>query len=76
MLQPAFADRNRRGITQGFALDQGPEIVMQFSSKPVPICNLGSSLFGSSFTASIDLDFSSFIIGEGVVTAAFILTVR
>lgn len=85
MLQPSFTDwyANRR-VAQCFTLDQQTgnfnTVQSLYPAKNPYKYALGSSnrfnRSSSHITTHQDLDFSSFIIGEGVVTAAFILTVR
>ena len=70
-----------RGETQRFALDQdsGQFNAVQLSlDSQAAGCSAAASTSTatSSRTSIIDLDFSSFIIGEGSVIARFILMVR
>ena len=72
-----FDYRNsRRGVAQTLALNQ---LTGNFDAIQVSLCFQASAASCGSATtspASKDFDFSSFIIGEGVLTARFILTVR
>lgn len=67
-----------RGITKCLALDQdaGEFYAIQLSLNNQSAATSATSAAGSSWAPIIDFDLSSFIIGEGVVTARFILTVR
>ena len=79
MPDQAFRDRYAgRRKAQGLALDQDPtelDAVQQSLENQAAGCAAGSAGAGSR-TSSIDFDFSSFIIGEGVVTARLVLIVR
>ncbi len=88
MLEQPFAYRNpRRRVAQRLALDQpaGELDAVQSFSRAITRCAAGSSAAtataaGATSAATSppnkERDFSSFIIGEGVVRACFILTVR
>ncbi len=70
-----------RGKSQRLALDQGsaefdPVQSSLDNQAAVSASVLPSAAASSEAAAIIDLDFSSFIIGDGVVTAFFILMVR
>jgi len=86
-LVPDHAFRYRhgsRGITQFLALDQDSSefnavqlsLNNQAAGSTSASASVSTSSTASSRTSIIDLDFSSFIIGEGPVTAFFILMVR
>lgn len=83
-LMPDHTFRYRHGgwgKTQRLALDQdtGDFNAIQLSlGNQADGCSASTagSAAASSRTSIIDFDFSSFIIGEGVVTAFFILMVR
>ena len=82
MSNDAFRNRHAgRGVTQRLALDQCSR---EFDAVQL---SLGNQFAGAGWTSAsaagcsswasiIERDFSSFIIGEGVVTARFILMVR
>ena len=79
MPDQAFADRHTsRCKTQRLALDQGSgeldavqqRLVNQAAGCPAVAAGAGSR------TSSSDLDFSSFIIGDGVLTARLVRIVR
>jgi len=79
----AFDHRHAgRGVTQGFPLDQraGQLEAIQCGDSANPDTQAagaaGDSLGAASRVSSIDFDFSSFIIGEGVVTARLVRMIR
>ena len=79
MPDQAFRDRYAgRRKAQGLALDQDPtelDAVKQSLENQAAGCAAGSAGAGSR-TSSKDLDFSSFIIGEGVLTARLVRIVK
>ncbi len=75
----AFADRHAgRRETQRLALDQGSgqlDAIQRSLDNQAAGCPAASPAAGSR-TSSIDFDFSSFIIGDGEVTARLVRIVR
>ena len=76
----AFDNRHsRRSKTKRLSLDQGPgqlNAIQLSLDNQLAAASLAFAAGSSCAAANIDFDLSSFIIGEGVVTARFILMVR
>jgi hypothetical protein len=82
VLDAEIQDRDAgRSVPQGVEFDdpagQYRSVAGQFLQTPAGASAMGST-FASAFASgfSTDFDFSSFIIGEGVVTAPFICTTK
>ena len=81
MTDHALGDRHSgRGETQRTALDQDTGqfklVQLSLNNQAAGCSAAATSTAASSRTSIIDLDFSSFIIGDGSVTARFILMIR